>query len=62
MHYLDNKIDKYGFLRDVAYLKNNKASGLNGVPSNAFKCTDEKLKIVYKLICKFWEGNKDYEE
>ena len=23
---------------------------------------ERNLKIIYKFICKFWEGNKDYEE
>ena len=63
MHCLHDKIDWYEVMRDVPYLKNNKAPGLNGVPPNASKCMDERnLKTVYIFICKFWKGNRDYEE
>ena len=51
------------FKKAVVKLQNDKSPGENGVPSNAFKSMDaENLKIVYKHICDFWEGNAVYDE
>ena len=51
------------FQRTSSKLRSNKASGVTGVPAEAFKCLNsENGKKVYFLIVDFWEGNADYWE
>ena len=60
---LDAHITLREFERAVSKLRNNKASGVTGVPAEAFKCLDgEHRKQVYFYIVNFWEGEADYWE
>ena len=47
----------------VKDLTNDKATGLNGVPPNAFKAmSPENLKFHFNFILEFWNDNMDFEE
>ena len=51
---LDSHITLKEFERAISMLQNNKASGVTGVPAEAFKCLDdENGKQVYFLIVDF---------
>ena len=44
-------------------ITNNKAPGLNGVPTHAFKAMSPKnLKVHFSFILEFWNENLDFEE
>ena len=59
---LDDPITWKEFDDAVNKLKNGKAAGLNDVPPEAYKAMDEECRRrVYTYVCKFFEGDADYE-
>ncbi|EJK58846.1 hypothetical protein THAOC_20995 [Thalassiosira oceanica] len=57
MFELDDPLTRDEFERAVNKLKAGKASGLNGVPPEAFKAMDEELRtLVFGYCVRFWEG------
>ena len=54
---LDDPLTRDEFERAVDKLKAGKASGLNGVPPEAFKAMDEELRsLVFGYCVRYWEG------
>jgi len=54
---LDDPLTRDEFERAVNKLKAGKASGLNGVPPEAFKAMDEELRtLVFGYCVRFWDG------
>ncbi|EJK61338.1 hypothetical protein THAOC_18200 [Thalassiosira oceanica] len=57
MFEVDDPLTRDEFERAVNKLKAGKASGLNGVPPEAFKAMDEELRtLVFGYCVRFWEG------
>ncbi|EJK48921.1 hypothetical protein THAOC_32244 [Thalassiosira oceanica] len=57
MFELDEPLTRDEFEQVVNKLKAGKASGLNGVPPEAFKAMDEELRtLVFGYCVRYWEG------
>ncbi|EJK67523.1 hypothetical protein THAOC_11426, partial [Thalassiosira oceanica] len=57
MFELDEPLTRDEFEQAVNKLKAGKASGLNGVPPEAFKAMDEELRtLVFGYCVRYWEG------
>ena len=61
-YHLENPITFKEVDRAIKKLKSGKASGLNGIPPEAFKAMNRECRErVHKYISDFYEGKCDYE-
>ena len=63
MDELDQPISWYDIKKSTTKLANDKAPGLNGVPTNAFKSLDEEnLFWILLFYNQFWHSQDDFGE